>query len=69
LFLLFALGALRIKTEVILSDLFPKEHPYLLLQEKFAKIFGGGGSGVVVCCEGEKKEIFSMKPQLTKIRK
>ena len=36
-------GATRIKTEVILQDLFPYDHPYLKLHARFSQVFGGGG--------------------------
>ena len=51
-------GMTRIQTEVILSDLFPQDHPYLQLMEKFSKIFGGFGSGVIIGVKAKEGDIF-----------
>lgn len=63
----FTSGATRIKTEVILRDLFPYDHPYLKLHARFAEIFGGGGYGVVIAVKAEDGDIFNQKT-LTKIK-
>ena len=60
-------GALRMKTEVILSDLFPHSHPYLQLMSKFSQVFGGGGSGVVIAVKAKQGDIFNEKT-LTKVK-
>ena len=49
-------GISRIQTEVILSDLFPQDHPYLDLMEKFSKIFGGFGAGVIIGVKAEEEK-------------
>jgi uncharacterized protein len=60
-------GAFRMKTEVILSDLFPYDHPYLQLMGKFSKVFGSGGSGLVIGIKVKKGDIFNEKT-LTKVK-
>jgi hypothetical protein len=60
-------GALRMKTEVILSDLFPYDHPYLQLMGKFSTVFGSGGSGLVIGIKVKKGDIFNEKT-LTKVK-
>lgn len=63
----FSLGAFKIKTDVILQDLFPHEHPYLQLHAKFSQIFGSGGSGVVIAVNAKEGDIFN-KAILSKIK-
>jgi predicted RND superfamily exporter protein len=55
----FALGALKIKNEVILRDLFPYDHPYLKLNARFSEVFGGGGFGIVIAVKSKKGDIFN----------
>ena len=57
----FALGALKIKNEVILQDLFPYDHPYLKLHARFSEVFGGGGFGVVIAVKSKAGDIFNAK--------
>ena len=64
----FSLGVFKIKTDVILQDLFPHEHPYLKLHAKFSKIFGSGGSGVVIAVKVKEGDVFTIKT-LDKIKK
>ncbi|MFH0730400.1 MAG: MMPL family transporter [Pseudomonadota bacterium] len=64
----FIYGASLIKGEVILEHLFPYDHPYLTLHKKFAKIFGSGGSGVVIALHVTEGDIFN-KNTLEKIKK
>ena len=64
----FAVGASRIKGEVILQDMFPHGHAYLKLHERFSEVFGSGGSGVVIAIKAKKGDIFE-KDILTKIKK
>ena len=52
-------GASRIKTEVILSHMFPHDHPYLKLQARFSQVFGSGGSGVVIAVRAKEGDIFN----------
>ena len=42
---IFALGATKIKTEVILAHLFPYDHPYLKLHARFSQVFRCGYCG------------------------
>jgi len=56
---LFSLGIFKIRSEVILQDLFPYDHPYLQLYAKFSKIFGSGGSGVVIAVRAKDGDIFN----------
>ncbi len=57
----FAFGATRIKTEVILAHLFPYDHPYLKLHAQFSEVFGSGGSGVVIAVNVKEGDIFNQK--------
>lgn len=57
----FFLCAPKIKTEVILQDMFPHDHPYLKLQGRFAQVFGSGGSGVVIAVKAKEGDIFNQK--------
>ena len=63
----FGVGISRIHTEVVLSEMFPYDHPYLKLMGRFGQVFGGGGSGVVVAVKVKKGDIFNEKT-LTKIK-
>ena len=63
----FGIGMFRIRTEVVLSEMFPYDHPYLKIMEKFGRVFGGGGSGVVVAVKVNKGDIFN-ENTLTKIK-
>lgn len=56
-----AFGAVKIKTEVILKDLFPYDHPYLKLHTRFSKVFGGGGFGVVIAVNAKQGDIFNQR--------
>jgi len=56
---LFASGAGKIKSEVILWELFPYDHPYLKLHAKFAKIFGTGASNAVIAVKVKEGDIFN----------
>lgn len=62
-----SLGAMRLKTEVILQHLFPQEHPYLQLMDKFSKVFGSGGSGVAIAVNVKKGDVFNEKT-LSKVK-
>ena len=56
---IFLYGALRIRGEVILQDMFPYDHPYLKLHERFSEVFGSGGSTVAIALKANKGEIFN----------
>ncbi len=60
-------GATRMRTDVVVKDMFPYDHPYLKLNERVAKVFGGSGSGVVMSVKVNKGDIFNEKT-LTKIK-
>lgn len=64
---LSALSATNIKTHVILSDLFPQDHPYLALHKRFSQVFGGGGTSLVIALRACRGDIFNL-PMLGKIR-
>lgn len=57
--LVFLYGARNIKGDVILQDLFPYDHPYLKLHARFSKVFGSGGSGVVIALKAKNADIFN----------
>ena len=57
--ILFSMGAQKIKSEVILGELFPYDHPYLKLHAKFARIFGTGASAAVIAVKVEDGDIFN----------
>ncbi len=62
-----ALSAQNIKTHVILSDLFPQDHPYLALHKRFSQVFGGGGTSLVIALRARQGDIFNVD-MLGKIR-
>ena len=64
---IFSLGALRLRTEVIIGDLFPKDHAYLKIVSQFSEVFGSGGSGAVVAVKARNGDIFTEK-QLSKVK-
>ncbi len=64
----FATGAIRIRTDVILQHMFPYDHPYLKLQARFSRVFGGGGSGVVIALQARNGDIFDERT-LTKVKR
>ena len=65
---IFLYGALKIKGEVILTDMLPYDHPYLKLHATFSKIFGSGGSGVVIAVKANSGDIFN-EATLSKVKK
>jgi len=64
---IFSYGAFKIKSEVLLYELFPYNHPYLKLHAKFAEVFGTGASSVVIAVKTKKGDIFNIAT-LSKIR-
>jgi len=64
----FSYGALRIRSEVILQDMFPYNHPYLKLYAHFSKVFGSGASGAVIALKAKNGDIFN-REFLTKLQK
>ncbi len=63
----FGMGMGKIKNEVVLSDLFPLDHPYLQLMDKFYEVFGGFGMGVLIGVESKDQDIFNPET-LAKVR-
>lgn len=57
--LIFAAGIPKLKSQIILQDMFPTGHPYLKLQGKFSRIFGSGGSGVIIAVNAKHGDIFN----------
>lgn len=57
--LVFGYGALKIRGDIILQDMFPHDHPYLKLHARFCQIFGSGGSGVVIALKAKNGDIFT----------
>jgi uncharacterized protein len=64
---IFSSGATRIRTDVVLQDMFPYDHPYLKLHERFSQVFGGGGSGVAIGVKSRDGDIFN-KETLGKVK-
>jgi uncharacterized protein len=65
--MVFLYGAFHIKGEVVLAELFPYDHPYLKLNARFAKVFGGGGTRAVIALKTTKGDVFNERT-LTKIQ-
>lgn len=55
----FLYGAFHIRGEVILQDMLPYDHPYLKLHNRFAEVFGSGGSTVAIALKATKGDIFN----------
>ncbi|MBU4453400.1 MMPL family transporter, partial [Patescibacteria group bacterium] len=64
----FFFGIFKIKGEVILQEMLPYDHPYLKINSDFAKIFGSGGSGVLIAVKTTDDDIFN-EATLSKIKK
>ena len=64
----FAVGITYIRGDVILQDMFPKNHPYLKLHERFSEVFGSGGSGVNIALKAKNGDIFT-REILAKLQK
>ncbi len=65
---IFLYGAFKIRGEVILQDMLPYDHPYLKLHNRFAEVFGSGGSTVAIALKANKGDIFNPS-FLTKLQK
>jgi len=63
----FSSGAARIKSDIILGELFPYDHPYLKLHAKFARILGTGATAAVIAVKTKRGDIFN-EDTLTKIQ-
>jgi predicted RND superfamily exporter protein len=55
----FLYGAFQIRGEVILQDMLPYDHSYLKLHNRFAEVFGSGGSTVAIALKAKKGDIFN----------
>ena len=66
--MVLAAGVFKLKSEVVLQDMFPYDHPYLKLYARFSEVFGTGGSGVAIAIRAKKGDIFTTGI-LTKIQK
>jgi hypothetical protein len=55
---IFSLGILQMVSEVIIQDLFPRDHPYLKIMGRFGEVFGSGGSGVAIAVRAKEGDIF-----------
>jgi len=64
----FLYGAFKIRSEVILQEMLPYNHPYLKLHARFSEIFGSGGSTVVIAVKAKSGDIFNEKT-LGKVKK
>jgi predicted RND superfamily exporter protein len=54
-------GVFRIKSNIILSDLVPYDHPYVHLYARFTQVFGGGGTSVLIGLKDRQKDIFNKR--------
>ena len=63
----FLYGAMGLKNDLVLRDMFPDSHPYMALHERFADVFGSGASTVVICMKVKDGNIFN-SPTLHKIK-
>ena len=52
---IFLYGSFRIRTEVLIQELFPHNHPYLKIVNRYAEVFGSGGSGVAIAIKAKKR--------------
>jgi predicted RND superfamily exporter protein len=56
---IFGYGMSKIRGEVIIQEMFPYDHPFLKLIDRFGEVFGTGGSGVVIAVEAKNADIFN----------
>jgi hypothetical protein len=56
---IFLYGALKIRGEVLIREMFPYDHPYLKLHARFSEVFGSGASTVAVSLKARKGDIFN----------
>ena len=62
---IFTYGMFKVRTDVILHEMFPYDHPYLKLNARFGEVFGTGGSGVVIAVQAKQGDIFNQKTLTT----
>ena len=55
----FTYGATKIKGEVILQDMLPADHPFLKLNNRFAEVFGSGGSTIAIALRVKSGDVFN----------
>ena len=63
-----SIGIQYIRGDVILQDMFPQNHPYLKLHERFSEVFGSGGSSVNIALKARTGDIFTQE-RLEKLQK
>jgi predicted RND superfamily exporter protein len=63
----FTYGAFKIKGKVILKDMLPHDHAFLKLQNRFAEVFGSGGSTIAIALRVKNGDVFN-EAFLTKLR-
>lgn len=56
-----AVGLKNIQSEVILTELFPYDHPYVKLAGNFSKVFGGGGTTTIIAVSKKQGDIFNIE--------
>ena len=59
--ILVGAGMVRLKSEIILSEMFAYSHPYVELSARFSKIFGGGGTTAAIVVNKTQGDIFDYK--------
>jgi hypothetical protein len=64
----FIYGSFKVKGEVILQDMLPADHPYLKLNNRFAEVFGSGGSTIAIALRTKSGNVFN-EAFLTKLQK
>ena len=55
----FTYGATKIKGEVILQDMLPADHAFLKLNNRFAEVFGSGGSTIAIALRVKSGDVFN----------
>jgi len=51
-------GIARMKGEVVLEEMLPYDHPFLVIIAEFADVFGTGGSGAAISIRAKNGDIF-----------
>lgn len=66
--IVFLFGAVKVRTDLVLQDLFPADHPFLTLHGELCRIFGSGASTVLVCLKSRHGDIYN-RAFLAKLQK
>ena len=64
----FSLGAIKLKSDIYMNELFPYDHPYIKVFAKFSRMFGTGSPPVLIAVKVKEGDIFNTET-LTKISK